>query len=244
MRLDLRAPALAGRGVAPAPHPVGGWKVITVRLAGGLVVLFGVMCLIGELLTHVLNTGPFHRADLGVDTWLAAHRTPLWNTITHVGTDLADTETAILVAIAVALFLRWRTGRWYESLVMITIMAGELALHLSITWVVHRPRPPVVRLDIAPPTSSFPSGHTAAATALYGGLAILLLRLYGRRLLPRAVAALLMFLPVFVGFSRLYRGMHYPSDVLGGALLSITWLVIVLSTLMPRRARDPATQLE
>jgi membrane-associated phospholipid phosphatase len=235
--MRLRPPA--GLTLAPVPHPVGNWKVVTARLLGGAVILWGVLLGLGELLTHVLDKGAFHRADLGVDTWLEAHRTLLWDHITHVGTDLATTMTAIIVGVAVALFLRWHTGRWYESLVVVTIMAGELTMFLTLTQVVERPRPPVIRLDVAPPTTSFPSGHTAASTALYGGLAVLILRTYAPRLLPRLIAGLLFFLPVFVGFSRLYRGMHYPTDVLGGALLSTTWLIIVFSTLMPRRPASP-----
>lgn len=61
------------------------------------------------------------------------------------------------------------------------VMAGELLTFLCVTLVVHRPRPPVARLDVAPETSSFPSGHTAAAVALYGCIAILVLWIYGRR---------------------------------------------------------------
>jgi len=159
-----------------------------------------------------------------------------WNTATLVGTTLAQTETVIAVTAVVVLVLRWRLGRWRESLFLIAVMGGELAVFLSVTAVVHRARPPVARLDPAPPTSSFPSGHTAAAVALYGGIAILALWIYGRRPATVLASILLACVPVYVGFSRLYRGMHYPSDVLAGALLGGAWLIIVSTTLLPRRA--------
>ncbi|HEY1641751.1 MAG TPA: phosphatase PAP2 family protein [Streptosporangiaceae bacterium] len=238
MRLHLQAPDSARSAVrAPdRPHPAGDRKVVAIRLAGGLVLLFGLIWLIGFLLTHYASAGPAHRADLSVDKWLAARRSGAWNTTTLVGTTMAQTETVIGIAIVVVLFCRWQLGRWYESLFMVAVMAGELVVFLGTTELVHQARPPVARLDPAPPTSSYPSGHTAAAVALYGGIAVLALWVYGRRPATRIAAVVLACVPVFVGFSRLYRGMHYPSDVLAGALLGGAWLLIVTTTLLPRTA--------
>jgi undecaprenyl-diphosphatase len=197
-------------------------------------VLWGLLALLGVLVTHILVHGPMRSADLGVVDWFASHRTGVWNTVTAVGADLAQTQTAIAVAVVVVLLLRWRLGRWYESWILVAAMAGELLIFLSVTLIVHRPRPHVHRLDVAPPTSSFPSGHTAAAVALYGGLTILMLWIYGRRPATRIAAVVLWCIPVIVGLSRLYRGMHYPTDVLAGALLSALWLVVVITTLLPQ----------
>lgn len=241
MRMQLpAAPAFRSRGrIAPSrPHPVTSPKISALWLAGGAVVLWGLMCLLGLLLVHVLNSGPVHAADLGVDRWLAARRTGLWNDLTLGGTDLAQTPTVIGVTAAVVLLLRWLLGRWYEGLVLITVMVGELVIFVGVTKIIERPRPHVPHLDAAPPTSSFPSGHTGAALALYGCLAILLLRIYGPRPATRIIAAILLFLPVFVGFSRLYRGMHHPSDVLAGALLGGIWLLLVIATLLPRHTAE------
>lgn len=226
-----------GRSAVAARRPQSAvsWRVVALRLAGGAVVLWGLISAIGLLLTHVLVSGPVHSADLGVDVWFADRRTGLWNTVTSVATDMAQTYTAIAVTVVVALLLRWRLGRWYESCVLVTVMAGELLVFLAVTLTVHRPRPPVVRLDVAPPTSSFPSGHTAAAVALYGCIAILLLWVYGRRRATLAGAVVLWCIPVIVGLSRLYRGMHYPSDVLAGALTGGLWLLLVITTLLPRQ---------
>jgi undecaprenyl-diphosphatase len=236
MPAQLQAPLRRGRarGVPVRPHPVGDRKIVTLRLVGGAIALWGLLSLVGLLLTHVLNSGPVHSADRGVDVWFAARRTAPWNTITLVGTSMAQTYTVIAVTVVVVLLLRWRLGRWYESWILITAMAGELLIFLAVTQTVHRPRPPVPELDVAPPTSSFPSGHTAAALALYGGIAILLLWIYGRRRATRVTAVVLFCIPVAVGLSRLYRGMHYPTDVLMGALMGGLWLLVVITTLLPR----------
>ena len=95
---------------------------------------------------------------------------------------------------------------------------------------------------MAPPTSSFPSGHTAAAIALYGCLAVLLMWVYGRRPATRVAAVVLFCIPVVVGLSRLHRGMHYPSDILVGALGGGLWLLLVITTLLPHRGAVEPTQ--
>lgn len=239
MSVLLKAPALRGRGraraVPPRPHPVGDWKVIALRLVGGAVVLWGLFSLLGEFVAHVLVHGPVQSADRGVEVWFAARRAGVWNGVTMFGSGMAETYTAIGVTAVVVLLLRWRLGRWYESWVMVAAMVGELLVFYSVTMIVARPRPPVLRLDVAPPTSSFPSGHTAAAVALYGCIAVLVFWIYGRRRATRVAVVVLCCIPVIVGMSRLYRGMHFPTDVLAGALIGGLWLLLVITTLLPRQ---------
>ena len=204
-------------------------------LLGGAAVIWGAMCLIGLLLTHVIDRGSVHAADLGVNQWFVHQRTSFWNDATAFGTGMAETITVIIVTAVAALVLRWRTKRWYEAIMLITSIVGELVIFLATTTVVPQRRPTVPKLDPAPPTSSYPSGHTAAAVCLYGCLAILLLWLYADRPGARILACLLFCVPVFVAVSRVYRGMHYPSDVLAGALLGALWLSLVTRTFLPHR---------
>ena len=81
------------------------------------------------------------------------------------------------------------------------------------------------RMDEAPPTSSFPSGHTAATIALWGSLAVLANERARSAVVRNLFLVLGFVVPVVVASSRMYRGMHYLSDVLGGMLLGGLWLL-------------------
>ena len=107
-------------------------------------------------------------ADKSVSEWFVSRRTPTMNTLTHYGTLLAETITVIVLTVVLVGAFRVWLGRWRESIALLVAILGELFVFLLVTNTVDRPRPPVPRLDTAPPTSSFPSGHTAAAVALYG----------------------------------------------------------------------------
>ncbi len=172
------------------------------------------MILIGLLLTKSLtHLWPLTVED-GVDRFFAAHRDPYANAVTDALCTAADTFGAAAAALIAVGWARWRCGRWREPLFLAFSALLELAVFLITTAAVHRPRPAVPELDASPPTSSFPSGHTAAALALYGAVALLICRRTGRN-----TSWLLLLVPGAVGVARLYRGMHHPSDVLAGVLL-------------------------
>jgi undecaprenyl-diphosphatase len=92
----------------------------------------------------------------------------------------------------------------------------------------------VARLDGAPPTSSFPSGHTFAAIVLWGALAVVATRSAWRPWFRRLFVGLMVGMPLLIGISRLYRGMHHLTDVLASLVLGTVWLMIVLRILHHR----------
>ena len=215
------------------------------RLVTSGLVLYIALAGVGLLITHVLAGSWPVREDQLVSRWFATRRTPALDTLTHYGTLLSDTFTAIALSIVLVLVLRWWLGRWRESIAVAVAILGELFIFLLVTNTVDRPRPPVPRLDVAPPTSSFPSGHTAAAVALYGCLAVIVLRQMATRWAAWLIAVLCFCVPVIVAVSRVYRGMHYVSDVVFGALGGGAWLLITVLVVVPaatygRRARVPA----
>ncbi len=211
----------------PARPQPGSVLGVALKLILAAAILTGLLVLAGMALASS------QVGDSRVERWLAHHRTAPLNTLTDVGSHIGSTPAIVVATAITVLALRGWLGRWYESIVVIVAVAGELCIFLAVTASVERHRPDVPHLDAAPPTSSFPSGHTAAATVLYGLLAYLALRYARSRGTAVAIATLCLAVPVVVAGCRLYRGMHYPSDVIGGMTLGGLWLAIVLTVVMP-----------
>jgi undecaprenyl-diphosphatase len=223
-----------------SPYPPLHRRDVAVRLVGGGLVLALALTLIGWAIVTLATPSALTRWEDSVNQWFYAARTPTLDTVSHIGSYLADTITCIVLLVVVTVALRLWLGRWRESWTLFAAIVGELLVFLVVTAVVNRPRPDVPLLDAAPPTSSFPSGHTAAAVAFYGCLAVIVLRQLRPRWLAVTIATLLCLVPLVVGISRLYRGMHHPTDVVFGALGGGLWLALVLSTLLPRPGKDVA----
>jgi len=191
------------------------------------------MVLLGLLLTHVLAHGWLAR-ESALDQDLVRHRTPTGNAVTHVLTYLAETPTVIALTAVAAVGFRIAFRRWHESVYVVLAVTGETLIFLVTTLLIHRRRPAVPQLDDAPPTSSFPSGHTAAALCCYGSVAAVMLWHRSHAVLRAVAVTLAILVPLLVGASRLYRGMHFPSDVVAGLLLGVTWLWVTTRLVLLR----------
>ncbi|PWD52400.1 phospholipid phosphatase [Serinibacter arcticus] len=158
--------------------------------------------------------------DPAVNEALAAARTPAWDQITAVLSGIATTEVLSATCAVVVLVLWAITREWWYAIVPAVSLATQTAIFLTSSLVVGRERPEVEQLDHSPPTSSFPSGHTGASTAFYLALAVCASRLRSTALRWTAWV-LCALVPIAVAFARVYRGMHHPTDVLGGFAVGI-----------------------
>ena len=188
---------------------------IVVRLAVGWLAIVTVMVGLGLLVTRVVDDRwPLTQED-AVNSGLEEWRTPAWDTATLGMRVIADTPVIVVTMLLVVVVLRIVLKRWREGLFVIAATSGQAIVFTATTAFVERDRPDVEQLDPSPPTSSFPSGHTSAALALYLSIATVVLRTVSRPWLRYLLAALCLLPPLAVAFARLYRGMHHPSDVAG-----------------------------
>jgi membrane-associated phospholipid phosphatase len=193
-------------------------------LLGCAAALAALLAATGWVLSKVVHDDGIGRADAGLSRWMAGERSDGLNDVTAVTSEIGGTLTITIMAVLAVAVTAWVWRRWREPMLVAVAVAGEVAIFLAVTLLVDRKRPPVGHLDEAPPTSSFPSGHTAATLVLWGALAVLASG-RARAALARGVfLTLAVVLPLLVASSRLYRGMHYLSDVLGGLLLGGLWL--------------------
>lgn len=205
-----------------APRFLSALRDAAVRAALPAVVIWLAVVGFGFLLKGPLKG--LSQAEEGVSKALERDRTPTWNSITFVWSHLGNTEIIIGVCFLVVAILWWRTREWWWSLVPALAIALQSIIFVTAAWVVQRPRPEVKHLDPAPPTSSYPSGHVSAATALYLTFMMMALRIR-RPYLRWPVIAVCALVPLFVVYARLYRGMHHVTDigvgVVNGTLCSL-----------------------
>ncbi|MGW5284900.1 diacylglycerol kinase family protein [Streptomyces collinus] len=207
------------------------------RIAALTVCQAALMIGLGLLITGPARTLWPLTAEDGVNESFVRLRTGTLNTLSSVVSEAGNTLTVIAVTLVscLCLILVPRLPRWRQASFLALAVALQSLVFLVITVAVDRHRPDVHRLDGSLPTSSYTSGHTGAATALYGGLAVLALsRLRGPW--RAVVGCLLCALPLLVAVARLYRGMHHPTDVVGGLLNgSLSLLIVGRALLMDGR---------
>ena len=206
------------------------------RLVGAFGLLTGVTIVVGWLLTDAYAPNAVTRSDADVAQRLVDSRTAERDDLAHWGARLADTEIKIVVTAVLALgaIALWR--RWNEALLLVAALVVEASAFVVASFVVGRPRPDVPQLLDSPVDSSFPSGHVAAAT-VYAVVIVIVFR-HTRSVVARvAVVVVCASLPLFVGWARMYQGMHYLSDVVAGALLGVATIALC-AWIMPRPGED------
>src|ERR1700712_5191686 len=122
---------------------------IGVPLFAAMIGLYGLLALLGTLLVHGRVPPAVNRWDSGASDWAYEHRTPTLDRLTQFGPLLAESVTAIAIAVVAVIVFRVWLGRWREAVVVAAAVLGELMIFLAITATVHRPRPPVPHLDPA-----------------------------------------------------------------------------------------------
>ena len=231
---DRVAPVLGARAGGPAERFAGRLRgrhpaaVFFAALLTGFAALALISIALGLVVTDVLlDVGGLRRADNSFVSSLVEERTPALTDTSEVFSTIGGAPLLpILVGVValVAAVLR----QWLVAAFAVFALIVESATYRVTSLAVPRDRPHVHRLEDLPADASYPSGHTAAAIAVYAGLVLLLTSRFPTRALRVGAWALAIAIPVLVAFARMYRGMHHPLDTAGGLVIGIGALLVLL----------------
>jgi undecaprenyl-diphosphatase len=197
-------------------------------VAGALVTILALWGFVQ--VAELVREGATQSFDDGVMHWVAANQDPAVRRFMLEMTALGNWPVTSMVVAVAALFL-WLTRHKYSSALLLVSTAGGVAINGTLKFIFSRPRPEIFEWGTYATSSSFPSGHATSATIAYATVAYLAARLHERRwarFLTMTLALLFIFL---VSASRVYLGVHFPSDVLGGVISGLAWAALCMATL-------------
>jgi undecaprenyl-diphosphatase len=207
------------------PHPVTLWHMLVVLAIGAAV------CLAGAYLFLQLASAVLADTFLTLDerVLLGAHTVanPALGAVMYALTTIGSPTAVMIQATLVAAALAWRSRR-VDALGVLAAVGGALLLNLILTDIYARVRPALFDGPIHLTTYSFPSGHAMGSIACYGMLAFIAIRLARQPWQRVLVGVLAVALVAGVALSRVYFGVHFPTDILGGLLAGAIWLTAVI----------------
>ena len=181
-------------------------------------------------LAEVVKKGYTQPYDEAILTWIHGHQTNGLTTFMREVTPLGTGAVVIVVVGVAALFL-WHTEHKHSARLLLASTVGGILLNNALKLLFRRERPSLFEWGTTAASSSFPSGHAMSATVVYGTVAYLVARLQKHRW-SRALTLIGAFvLILLICFTRLYLGVHYPSDVVGGIVVGLAWAGFCMATL-------------
>lgn len=172
-----------------------------------------------------VRTGAVDQLDIQVE--LAVHQmdAPFWDVVMKTAT-LIGTNVILLPAIAVAMAIAIRLRRRAYAVILLVDAIVVIGVNTLLKHMFSRARPTLFDKIALPTDYSFPSGHSMSAMGIWGAIAAVMIALYPRARVPIALCAGLLI--ACIGFSRVYLGVHWPSDVVGGLLGGLPPLVVTV----------------
>jgi undecaprenyl-diphosphatase len=183
----------------------------------------------GALLQDVLGHEESVLLDRPVLTWLVVHREPWLTAVMGWVTDLGASWFLVPLVLLAGLAWRWRRGGWQPLGMLAAAYGGAMLLSRLVKTIIDRPRPPLATMAEHVTGMAFPSGHATQSAAVYGMLAVLAGAALGPWRAKVRVWAGLVLVVLAVGFSRLYLGVHWLTDVLAGWTLGAAWVLVLVA---------------
>lgn len=220
---------LATSAVARTATWAGANVLLLVVWVLGTVVMIGAVAGAGEVYEGVQNNSDLAAFDQPVLDWALGVRTPRMTAAWAFFSDTGGPVLQPIITGAVVLLLSWLWRSWTPLVLTLLAEAGALLMTVLGKDLIGRARPPLTA-SIPPHeySASFPSGHTLNATVIAGILAYLLLHWFRTRGVRVLVVLVALAYAVAMGFSRVYLGHHWLTDVICAWLLGLAWLAVVV----------------
>jgi undecaprenyl-diphosphatase len=196
---------------------------LTIGLSVGFAVTFAALVNLVELLFEVTFGTRVVATDRRVLNLVATLRLPELDQVMYAITSLGNAQT-IVVLLAAALGILLLARNWRGALLLLLATGVAELFMAALKLLVARPRPPLEDARIVEAGFSFPSGHATVSATFYGTLAYLLIRRISADWLKTLIGVAAALIVLAVGVSRVYLGVHYPTDVLAGWALGVFWL--------------------
>jgi undecaprenyl-diphosphatase len=177
--------------------------------------------------------------DLQMLQAIASHRDTTLTTIAGIVTDAGSFALLAPLSIAFLLLRRWK--RPFDDIALLVIAAGSALLPIVTKVIVARPRPTIEALSHLT-SLSFPSEHTTQAAAVYLTIAIMLSTGLNRGW-RELVIVIAVVIALAVAWSRVYLGVHYPTDVIAGLLLGWSWALLIFRWARPKLASNESVTI-
>jgi undecaprenyl-diphosphatase len=194
--------------------------------------------LVGLAIVHWWEPSAGGAADARLSDWFDARRTDQRNELAIHGSALSNTETKIGLLLVLCPLMLWMYRRWHDWAFLAIGLVFETSAFFTASKIVRRERPHIEQLDTAP-TFSWPSGHIAACVVFYVGIATVVFWNTPSRLSRAVFATIAVSATIVVIICRLYLGMHYLTDAIGGVALGLLTLLIVRHVLVAARGGRP-----
>jgi undecaprenyl-diphosphatase len=167
-----------------------------------------------------------HTFDITIIDWVQSFISDKLTKIIEIFTFLGSTKAVIVISILTIILMLFNK-KWWETLFFIVAVSGSSLFNLLLKLIFQRTRPSIHPLIIET-GYSFPSGHSMVSFVLYGMITYFLVLFYVKRFAKIITILFFSLLVLLIGVSRIYLGVHYPSDVLAGFAVGGTWLIICL----------------
>lgn len=200
-------------------------------------------------LTETLQSEALKKYDTRITGYITSFRRPWLTSFFEVITNIGDLKGYIVMVFLSTAFLYWHFKNWRFSIETGIVLIFASLSNVALKKVINRARPDAEHL-VSVSTLSYPSGHAMSAMAFYGFLIYVIYNVKVKKWIKAIIISVLVFLILSIGISRIYLGVHYPSDIAGGYIAGLVWVIFsiilfhIIDLVSKRRVKDKKKIME